>query len=128
MAVVEIKSDGGRAKAGAGVWLANKWGRRAIVAVGVLALGWIAILLLFARDLPSTEALLAYELPLRSHVRAIDGTPIHEFARERRVYSTYSQLPETLIEEFISAHEKTIYNHCGLDSPGIVLTVIFNLL
>src|SRR3546814_6544996 len=87
MAVAEIKSYWARAKAEAAGWWANKWGRRAIVAVGVLALGWIAILLLFARDLPSTEALLAYEPPLPSHVRAIDGTPIHEFARERRVRS-----------------------------------------
>src|SRR3546814_6453043 len=73
MAVAEIKSYWARAKAEAAGWWANKWGRRAIVAVGVLALGWIAILLLFARDLPSTEALLAYEPPLPSHVRAIDG-------------------------------------------------------
>src|SRR3546814_8415388 len=70
MAVAEIKSYWARAKAEAAGWWANKWGRRAIVAVGVLALGWIAILLLFARDLPSTEALLAYEPPLPSHVRA----------------------------------------------------------
>src|SRR3546814_3965508 len=98
MAVAEIKSYWARAKAEAAGWWANKWGRRAIVAVGVLALGWIAILLLFARDLPSTEALLAYEPPLPSHVRAIDGTPIHEFARERRVYFTYEELPETLID------------------------------
>src|SRR3546814_3221982 len=78
MAVAEIKSYWARAKAEAAGWWANKWGRRAIVAVGVLALGWIAILLLFARDLPSTEALLAYEPPLPSHVRAIDGTPRSE--------------------------------------------------
>src|SRR3546814_12148685 len=127
MAVAEIKSYWARAKAeAAGLW-ANKWGRRAIVAVGVLALGWIAILLLFARDLPSTEALLAYEPPLPSHVRAIDGTPIHEFARERRVYLTYDELPATLIEAFISAEDKTFFSHGGLDYPGIVSDVVDKL-
>src|SRR3546814_9270867 len=121
-----IKSYWARAKAEAAGWWANKWGRRAIVAGGVLALGWIAILLLFARDPPSTEALLAYEPPLPSHVRAIDGTPIHEFARERRVYLTYDELPETLIEAFISAEDKTFFSHRGLDYSGIVSTGLDN--
>src|SRR3546814_9041974 len=70
---------------------------------------------------------LAYEPPLPSHVRAIDGTPIHEFARERRVYLTYDELPETLIEAFISAEDKTFFSHGGLDYPGIVSAVIDNL-
>src|SRR3546814_18788755 len=118
MAVAEIKSYWARAKAEAAGWWANKWGRRAIVAVGVLALGWIAILLLFARDLPSTEALLAYEPPLPSHVRAIDGTPIHEFARERRVYHPNDELTETLIEAFISAQGKTFFRPGGVGLTG----------
>src|SRR3546814_1550580 len=70
---------------------------------------------------------LAYEPPLPSHVRAIDGTPIHEFARERRVYLTYDELPETLIEAFISAEDKTFFSHGRLDYPGIVSAVIDNL-
>src|SRR3546814_18693089 len=118
MAVAEIKSYWARAKAEAAGWWANKWGRRAIVAVGVLALGWIAILLLFARDLPSTEALLAYEPPLPSHVRAIDGTPIHEFARERRVDFHQDEHPTTLISRFIPAEGKNFLSPAGLDYTG----------
>src|SRR3546814_19037104 len=118
MAVAEIKSYWARAKAEAAGWWANKWGRRAIVAVGVLALGWIAILLLFARDLPSTEALLAYEPPLPSHVRAIDGTPIHAFARERRWFLTHDDTPDTPNEGSLSAQGKNLLHPRGPDFPG----------
>src|SRR3546814_7607110 len=83
MATADLKHYWTKAKAEAARWWAHRWGRRAIIAIGVVLLAWLAILAIFARDLPSTEALLAYEPPLPSHVRAIDGTPIHEFARER---------------------------------------------
>src|SRR3546814_21001478 len=113
MAVADIKSYWARARAEAASWWAHKWGRRAIVAVGVLVLGWVAILLLFARDLPSTEALLAYEPPLPSHVRAIDGTPLHEFARARRVTPPYDELPEQLVHAFTSADAHNLVHPGG---------------
>src|SRR3546814_17646682 len=111
MAVAEIKSYWARAKAEAAGWWANKWGRRAIVAVGVLALGWIAILLLFARDLPSTEALLAYEPPLPSHVRALDGPPVHAFARQRRLVLPADRPPRNMNTELQPADTNITFRH-----------------
>src|SRR3546814_16441438 len=108
MATADLKHYWTKAKAEGARWWAHRWGRRAIIAIGVVLLAWLAILAIFARDLPSTEALLAYEPPLPSHVRAIDGTPIHEFARARRVYLTYEELSPKLVQEFISAESKNI--------------------
>src|SRR3546814_9558980 len=43
------------------------------------------------------------------------------------VCSSDLELPETLIEAFISAEDKTFFSHGGLDYPGIVSAVIDNL-
>ena len=125
--VVQLKMLWARARAEAARWWAHRWGRRAIVAVGVLLAGWLLILAIFARNLPSTSELLAYEPPLPSHVRAYDGTPVYDFARERRVFLTYDEIPERLRDAFISAEDKTFFTHGGLDYPGIVSAIIDNI-
>src|SRR3546814_12213944 len=111
MAVADIKSYWARARAEAASWWAHKWGRRAIVAVGGLVLGWVAILLLFARDLPSTAAMLAHEPPLLSQVSAIDGTRTHEFARGRRAHLPHDETTEKRVEACLSEEDKTSSTH-----------------
>jgi len=103
---------------------AGRWGMiGALVAIAAFVLLWF----LFARGLPSTDDLLRYQPPLPTHVRDINGEPIHEFARERRVYLTYEELPPRLVQAFISAEDKTFFTHGGLDYPGIVSAIWNNL-
>jgi penicillin-binding protein 1A len=82
----------------------------------------------FSRDLPSPEVLARYEPPLPTHVRAGDGTHLATFARERRIYTPYSALPPKLIQAFISAEDKTFFEHEGLDYPGIAQALWTNIL
>jgi len=105
----------------------KRWLRRLAVAGVVLLIAFGAFWFAFARDLPSTEKLLAYEPPLPTHVRAINGSPIHEFARERRVYLTYEEFPPQLVHAFISAEDKTFFTHGGLDYPGIISAIVGNI-
>ena len=93
--------------------------RIAAYAAGGLLVFWIAIWLAFARGLPSADALLSYEPPLPTNVRAIDGTPVHSFARERRVQLAFNEYPPVLIQAFISAEDKTFFSHSGIDYPGL---------
>ncbi|KKC24241.1 penicillin-binding protein 1A [Sphingomonas sp. SRS2] len=74
---------------------------------------------LFARGLPSADALLAYQPPLPTNVRGNDGEPIAEFARERRVQLSYAEYPPILINAFISAEDKTFFSHPGIDVFGL---------
>jgi penicillin-binding protein 1A len=108
--------------------LANLWSRRWVkllaVLIGLLLAGWFAMWLVFARDLPSAQALLDYEPPLPSNVRSIDGTPVHSFARERRVQLSFDEFPPQLIHAFISAEDKTFFSHSGIDYPGLAGAVI----
>ncbi|WP_448585665.1 penicillin-binding protein 1A [Thermaurantiacus sp.] len=84
---------------------------------------WSTIL----RDLPDAERLAAYQPPLPTQIRSADGTPLFSFARERRIYLPYAEIPQTLIDAFLSAEDKTFFSHEGLDYPGIATAILTNL-
>lgn len=104
--------------------LAAAWGRRwvkaLVVLFGLFLLGIFAFWLIFARDLPSVAQLRTYEPPLPTNVRSNDGTPIYSYARERRVELSYAEYPPLLVKAFLSAEDKTFFEHHGLDYPGLV--------
>jgi len=79
--------------------------------------------LLIIRGLPDAASLAGYRPSLPSTVRQADGTPIHSFARERRVYLPISETPPLVIQAFISAEDKTFYTHDGLDYAGIAAAI-----
>jgi penicillin-binding protein 1A len=87
-----------------------------------LLAGIAAFLLWFfvARGLPSIDKLRAYEPPLPTNVRAVDGTPVHSFARERRIQLSFDEYPKVVIQAFTSAEDKTFFSHHGLDFPGLI--------
>lgn len=108
-----------------------RWLRRLGIVVVVLALvgagGAVLGYRYFAKDLPDAKALLAYEPPLPSHIRAADGSILHVFQRERRVYRPIGEIPPMLINAFVSAEDKTFFEHEGLDYPGIAQAVWTNV-
>ncbi len=105
-------------------WLDARWRRRrfrwsfyaALIAIVGAALFWLA----FVRDLPSVDALRAYEPPMPTNVRQVDGTPIHSYARERRVELSYDEYPPLMVRAFLAAEDRTFFEHGGLDYPGLV--------
>lgn len=104
------------------------WLRRgvklAMVGAGVLALAAAAFWAIFARDLPSVEALKAYEPPLPTNVRGADGIPVQSYARERRVELSYAEYPRLLVNAFLAAEDRTFFEHHGVDYPGLAGAVI----
>ncbi len=94
---------------------ARRTARWIAAAIGLVLIGWAVIWFMFARNLPSAERLLAYEPPLPTNVRAIDGSPIYSFARERRTELAYDEFPEQLVHAFLSAEDKDFFSHHGID-------------
>lgn len=95
-----------------------------------LILFFIALLILWAtvvRNLPDAEALLEYESPLPTVVRNIDGEPFHSYARQRRVSLEYGDLPDMLVKAYLSAEDKTFFEHGGIDYPGIAAALLRNI-
>ncbi|OHT22171.1 MULTISPECIES: penicillin-binding protein 1A [Edaphosphingomonas] len=117
-----------RAGDGLGPALRALWQRRivrwAAYAAGGLLVLWLAVWLVFARDLPDADQLLAYEPPLPTNVRDIDGMPVHSFARERRVELAYDEYPPMLVHAFLAAEDKTFFSHSGVDLTGLAGAVI----
>jgi penicillin-binding protein 1A len=108
--------------------LRSLWARRLVrfplyllVLAGVAA---GAFWLVFARDLPSVEKLKAYQPPLPTNVRGIDGAPIYSYARERRVELSFAEYPPLLIRAFLAAEDKTFFEHHGVDIPGLAGAVV----
>jgi penicillin-binding protein 1A len=104
--------------------------RAAHAIIALLALGLIGAALfwtLILRDLPNAERLAAYQPPLPTQVRTATGEPLFSFARERRIYLPYAEIPKTVIDAFLSAEDKTFFEHGGLDYPGIATAILTNI-
>lgn len=98
----------------------SRWWVKALAALALLvAIGAGVFWLVFMRDLPSVDALKAYEPPLPTHVRGLDGTPIQSYARERRVELSFSEYPPLLVRAFLAAEDKSFFEHGGVDYPGL---------
>ncbi len=104
-----------------------RWFRLFTYAVLVALIGWALLWLVVARNLPSVEGLKSYEPPLPTNVRAVDGAPVHSYARERRVQLRYAEFPQTLVKAYMAAEDRTFFEHSGLDYPGIASAIFTNL-
>jgi penicillin-binding protein 1A len=101
-------------------WWERLWVRRLTWAGLGLFVLFASVWLYFATGLPSSDKLLAYEPPLPTNVRGNDGDPVQTFARERRVELSYDEFPPMVIQAFISAEDKTFFQHSGIDYTGLV--------
>lgn len=77
-----------------------------------------------SEGLPTLETLTSYEPPVMTRVHAGDGSLLAEYAEQRRLYLPTSAMPERLIHAFISAEDKTFFNHAGIDIQGIIAAVV----
>ncbi|MHA6288440.1 penicillin-binding protein 1A [Maricaulis sp. CAU 1757] len=104
------------------------WGGMMAVVLGVI--GFIAVAIYVVRvtdDLPPYEQLAEYEPPIMSRVHAGDGLLIAEYAREHRVFVPIDNIPQNVVHAFISAEDKSFYQHSGIDLRGILRAAISNV-
>ncbi|CAN5149590.1 penicillin-binding protein 1A [soil metagenome] len=118
-----VRDGGGMIERLRSLW-SGKVARRLLYGAGGLIVAVVAFWAIFARDLPDAAALLTYEPPLPTIVRDTNGQPIHSYARERRVQLQYSDFPPQLIAAYLSAEDKTFFEHHGVDFPGFAGAVV----
>lgn len=80
-----------------------------------------------SQDLPDYSVLAEYAPPVTTRVYAGDGTLVAEFARERRLFVPIEAVPDHLKYAFVSAEDKSFYEHDGLDIRGIVRAQLSNI-
>ncbi|NRA30985.1 MAG: penicillin-binding protein 1A [Parvularculaceae bacterium] len=69
--------------------------------------------------LPDYTQLEDYEPKVTTRIHAGDGTLVAEFARERRLFVPAESIPLTVKQAFISAEDKTFYEHEGIYWMGL---------
>ncbi|SOH95587.1 penicillin-binding protein 1A [Monaibacterium marinum] len=89
---------------------------------GVITVG--AVVWSYSADLPDIDELASYEPTTLTRVYSQEGALIDEFLRERRVFVPIDEVPDLVIQAFISAEDKTFYSHPGFDARGILSAVI----
>ncbi len=113
-----------------GLWrrvAGSRWGRRGLAVLLFLLVAYIAFWFAFMRNLPDASALLRYEPPLPTNIRAYDGRPVYSYARERRVQLSYEEFPPLLVKAYLAAEDRTFFSHGGVDYPGVVRALFTNL-
>lgn len=95
--------------------------------IAVLGLSLAGFLAWLVHDLPSEKRLAAYEPPITTRVHAGDGALIGEFAEENRVFVPYSDIPEHVVNAFLSAEDRNFFEHGGLDLMAFARAQITNV-
>src|ERR1700745_1963551 len=85
-----------------------------VVGVAVAA----GVLWHYSKSLPDYSQLQDYEAAVMTRVHAADGSPLAEYARERRLYIPVQAIPKRVINAFIAAEDKNFYEHGGVDFSG----------
>ena len=100
-----------------------------IAAMGLGVCFAIGFYLYFAATLPPLPDLAAYraQVATTTTVRAWDGTPLAEFATERRDFIPFDHIPKRLVQAFLAAEDRRFYEHGGLDYRGIARALGANL-
>lgn len=80
-----------------------------------------------ADGLPPYAQLAEYAPPVTTRVYAGDGSLVAEFARERRLFVPIEQMPDHVKLAFVSAEDKSFFEHTGLDMRGLVRAQISNV-
>jgi len=80
-----------------------------------------------AASLPRVDTLEDYQPPVISSVYSDDGTVIAEFYKERRIVVPVSEMPEQLIQAFVSAEDSNFFEHQGIDIISIFRAALKNV-
>jgi penicillin-binding protein 1A len=81
----------------------------------------------YGQDLPDYTQLARYDPALVTRVLAGDGRLLAEYAVEKRVFVPIEAIPKRVSNAFLSAEDKTFYEHSGIDIPGIVSAIFTNV-
>ncbi|MDI6625631.1 MAG: penicillin-binding protein 1A, partial [Brevundimonas sp.] len=88
----------------------------AIALVGMIVAIYAAWLF---HALPDASDLADYRPATATRVYAGDGTLIGEFSDERRIYVSYEQIPEGVVQAFLAAEDRNFFSHGGVDVSGL---------
>ena len=110
-------------------WLLKLYAFAACCAAGLLVLAGIGVYVYFATTLPALPSFSQFRQDSAEStlVRAWDGTPLAEFATERREVLPFEAFPQRLVQAFVAIEDRRFYEHSGLDYRGMLRAALANL-
>src|SRR5688572_31735147 len=96
-----------------------------LAVAGVLAVGLVVVLAY--PQLPSLEALTAYQPKIPLRIYTAEGILIGEFGEERRSVISIAEVPQQLKNAVIAAEDERFYEHPGIDYVGVMRAAWANL-
>ncbi|NNF16223.1 MAG: penicillin-binding protein 1A [Gammaproteobacteria bacterium] len=98
-----------------------------LLGAATAALGTVVAYFYYAPVLPPVDTLkdVRLQVPLRIYTR--DGRLVAQFGDKRRLPVTWEELPERLIQAYISSEDDRFFEHPGVDYQGL-LRAGFNLI
>ncbi len=98
--------------------------------IGVVLLGSAGVatfVLVLSSKLPKIVTVEDYHPLLVSEVYDVNEKKIGEFYRQKRTVVPYSEIPEKLVQAFISAEDSSFFDHGGINYVAIFRALIANL-
>src|SRR5687768_2532232 len=96
-----------------------------LAVAAVLAVGLVVVLAY--PQLPSLEALTAYQPKIPLRIYTAEGVLIGEFGEERRSFISIADVPQQLKNAVIAAEDERFYEHPGIDYVGVMRAAWANL-
>ena len=99
------------------------------MAVGLLGAATLAgIFAWYSRDLPDVASLRGYAPPQTTRVLDRHGALLGEVFDERRTVVPMEAIPRNLVISVLAAEDADFYRHEGLDYPGILRALYYDVL
>ena len=96
-----------------------------LAVAAILAVGLVVVLAY--PQLPSLEALTAYQPKIPLRIYSAEGVLIGEFGEERRSFISIAEVPQQLKNAVIAAEDERFYEHPGIDYVGVLRAAWANL-
>ena len=92
-----------------------------LVGMGILVVLWA-----FSNNLPDYKFLKNYKPPVSSKVYSGEGELVSDFSTEKRIFIPFEAIPKKIIKAFLSAEDKSFFDHPGVDAKGVLRAVVNN--
>jgi len=86
--------------------------------MAALTLG--AVFYMYGQDLPTPDTLASYTPKTVSRIYDGEGDLLDEYASERRLFTPIEQVPDVVVQAFISAEDKDFFVHDGYSVMAIL--------
>jgi len=96
-----------------------------LAVAAILGVGLVVVLAY--PQLPSLEALTAYQPKIPLRIYSAEGVLIGEFGEERRSFISIAEVPQQLKNAVIAAEDERFYEHPGIDYVGVLRAAWANL-